>query len=89
MLHEEQCTDHKQNSHIAGLVRELGTCLFTGDVIQRPVALQCCGNIFDRKHLLEWIILTPTCPLCRATVNESSMVNLRLGDLFSSIGNTV
>lgn len=54
------------NSHI---------CPITDEVAEQPVRT-ACNHIFDRLPLVQWLEHNPTCPLCRAPVQERDLQDL-------------
>jgi DNA-directed RNA polymerase subunit RPC12/RpoP len=32
-----------------------------------------CGNLFHRRHIIEWLKVQGTCPLCKKRINEKSL----------------
>lgn len=47
-------------------------CPITDEVAEQPVKTRC-DHIFDRMPLVQWLVVNPTCPLCRATVREDDL----------------
>lgn len=53
------------------------TCPITLEVPEIPVKT-VCGHVFDKVPLLHFLATNPTCPMCRADVNEDELTNLAL-----------
>ena len=50
-------------------------CPITTEPPEVPVKTPC-GHIFDRDAIVSWVVNNPTCPCCRAPVDENSLENL-------------
>ena len=51
-----------------------GQCTICQETFTSPVMLSCCQNIFCGKCIITWLDKKNTCPLCRATVNQSNII---------------
>lgn len=52
-------------------------CPITLEVPEIPVKT-VCGHVFDKVPLLHFLAINPTCPMCRADVNQDELTNLAL-----------
>ena len=37
-----------------------------------------CGNLFHKRHIIEWVNVQRNCPVCRTKVNEKSLVKFEI-----------
>lgn len=52
-------------------------CPITLEAPEIPVKT-VCGHVFDKVPLLHFLALNPTCPMCRADVNQDELTHLAL-----------
>eukprot|EP01117_Protostelium_nocturnum_P016858 TRINITY_DN6755_c0_g2_i1.p2 TRINITY_DN6755_c0_g2~~TRINITY_DN6755_c0_g2_i1.p2 ORF type:complete len:493 (-),score=103.28 TRINITY_DN6755_c0_g2_i1:2337-3815(-) len=52
-----------------GIKNEL-TCPITGEYLEHPITVPCCGRSFSRSSLVSWFGRNRNCPNCRANLNH-------------------
>ncbi len=74
--HEIASTELQFSSKCANCDEPIPIChicrgyIFKGDDILEE---ENCGNLFHKRHILEWVNVQGKCPICRSRINEKSL----------------
>ena len=52
-------------------------CSICLDTLDKPVLVPCCQNILCGCCILEWVRIHHSCPLCRSSIQNSSLVYIK------------
>jgi hypothetical protein len=52
-------------------------CSICIDQLEKPVLVPCCQNIMCGSCILEWVKTHNTCPLCRSSIDHSTLVYIK------------
>jgi SNF2-related domain len=55
-------------------VRDTGICPITFETIDTKAVVPCCNNAFEMLAVMKSLQHSPVCPLCRSTLDPSSLV---------------
>jgi len=50
-------------------------CPITGELLNDPITVPCCGKAFSRAALVEWMTHRSVCPLCNHDLDQFDAVN--------------
>jgi len=53
-------------------------CAICFDPPNTPVVTPCCSNVFCGTCMLEWMVRTPACPLCRVNIHPNQLANISI-----------
>lgn len=67
------------------------TCPITHEYFEEPISSPCCGNMFSKPALVEWLEINPICPFCKVNISyfnaSNAPVNKNVADMIEQIHN--
>jgi SNF2 family DNA or RNA helicase len=52
-------------------------CTICYSMIQDPILIPCCQNVFCGKCIMKWMETNKTCPMCRTNINVKELVYIK------------
>ena len=53
-------------------------CTICYSLIENPILIPCCQNIFCGKCIMKWLEVNKSCPMCRSNVNVKELVYISI-----------